>query len=183
MALAQLMETACLSIAAGPAWPIMTDSLNPESVPVSCRLRRYHQPAIATPIAAARKPCSTVTLRAATVGSREEIGWQAKAPAPQERKPLCTNVGQTLSSVNPAISAIVSQLLRERLLPRTPSSSHSHNSANAGIAVRKYAFVSSPKPSVKPSPADSHKSQPRTAIRTASHASSENRTMESPSLP
>src|ERR1039458_9461728 len=110
MALAQLMETACLNIATGPAWPIMTDSLNPESVPVSCRLRRYHQPAIATPIAAARKPCSTVTLRAATVGSREEIGWQAKAPAPQERKPLCTNVGQTLSSVNPAISAIVSQL-------------------------------------------------------------------------
>jgi VWFA-related protein len=32
---------------------------------------------------------------------REETGWQAKAPAPQERKPLRTKVGQTLSSVNP----------------------------------------------------------------------------------
>jgi hypothetical protein len=42
--------------------------------------------------------------------SREKIGWQAKAPAPQERKPLRTKVGQTLSSVNPAISAIFSQL-------------------------------------------------------------------------
>jgi hypothetical protein len=38
--------------------------------------------------------------------SRERIGWQAKAPAPQKRKPLRTKVGQTLSSVNPAISAI-----------------------------------------------------------------------------
>src|ERR1039458_4918670 len=43
-----------------------------------------------------------------------DLGWQAKAPAPQERKPLRTKVGQTLSSVNPAISAIFSQLLRER---------------------------------------------------------------------
>src|ERR1035441_10355883 len=46
--------------------------------------------------------------------SCERIGWQAKAPAPQKRKPLCTKVGQTLSSVNPAISAILSQLLSER---------------------------------------------------------------------
>jgi hypothetical protein len=30
------------------------------------------------------------------------IGWQAEAPAPQNRKPLATKVGQTLSSVNPA---------------------------------------------------------------------------------
>jgi len=35
---------------------------------------------------------------------------QAKAPAPQKRKPMRANVRQTLSSVNPAISAIVSQL-------------------------------------------------------------------------
>jgi len=42
---------------------------------------------------------------AATVRSRKRIGWQAKAPAPQKRKPLRTNVGHTLSSVNPAISA------------------------------------------------------------------------------
>jgi hypothetical protein len=41
---------------------------------------------------------------AARVRDCEEIGWQAKAPAPQKRKPLHTNVGQTLSSVNPAIS-------------------------------------------------------------------------------
>src|ERR1035437_1618622 len=32
-------------------------------------------------------------------------GWQAKAPAPPKRKRLRTSVGQTLSSVNPAISA------------------------------------------------------------------------------
>jgi hypothetical protein len=31
---------------------------------------------------------------------REQIGWQAEAPAPQTRKPLRSNVGQTLSSVN-----------------------------------------------------------------------------------
>jgi hypothetical protein len=29
--------------------------------------------------------------------------WQAKAPAPQKRMPLLTNVGQTLSSINAAI--------------------------------------------------------------------------------
>src|ERR1017187_317930 len=56
----------------------------------------------------------------ASVRSCERIGWQAKAPAkapaPQKRKPLCTKVGQTLSSVNPAISAILSQLLSERPL-------------------------------------------------------------------
>src|ERR1019366_6953658 len=40
-------------------------------------------------------------MRAATVRSCERIGWQAKAPAPQKRKPLSTKVGQTLSSVNP----------------------------------------------------------------------------------
>src|ERR1039458_6571481 len=57
--------------------------------------------------------CDT-PIRAAIVRSCERIGWQAKAPAPQKRKPLCTKVGQTLSSVNPAISAILSQLLRER---------------------------------------------------------------------
>ena len=42
----------------------------------------------------------------------EKIGWQAKAPAPQKH----TNVGQTLSSVNPAISAIFSRLLRRAVL-------------------------------------------------------------------
>jgi hypothetical protein len=47
------------------------------------------------------------------VRSRERIGWQAKAPAPQERKPWCTKVGQTLSSVNPAIPAIFSRILSE----------------------------------------------------------------------
>src|ERR1700728_946566 len=35
--------------------------------------------------------------------SCEGIGWQAKASAPQKRKPLRTNVGQTLSSVNPTV--------------------------------------------------------------------------------
>src|ERR1017187_3909091 len=34
------------------------------------------------------------------------VSWQAKAPAPQTRKPLRTNVGQTLSSVNPVIVVI-----------------------------------------------------------------------------
>jgi hypothetical protein len=47
-------------------------------------------------------------IGAATVRRRERSGWQAKAPAPQEGKPLRTKVGQTLSSVNPAISAISS---------------------------------------------------------------------------
>ena len=53
-------------------------------------------------------------MRAATVRSCERIGWQAKAPAPQKRKPLSTKMGQTLSSVNPAIEAIFSHVLRER---------------------------------------------------------------------
>ncbi|MBZ5622849.1 MAG: gluconate 2-dehydrogenase subunit 3 family protein [Acidobacteriia bacterium] len=35
--------------------------------------------------------------------------WQAKAPAPPERKPLHANVGQTLPSVNPLVSAIPSR--------------------------------------------------------------------------
>src|ERR1039458_825354 len=34
---------------------------------------------------------------------KRPTGWQAKAPAPQTRWPLRTNVGQTLSSVNPVI--------------------------------------------------------------------------------
>jgi hypothetical protein len=33
----------------------------------------------------------------------EEIGRQAKAPAPQKRKPLRAKVGQTLPSVDPAV--------------------------------------------------------------------------------
>jgi VWFA-related protein len=41
-------------------------------------------------------------MRPAKGRSRERIGWQAKAPAPQKHKPLRTKVGQTLSSVNPA---------------------------------------------------------------------------------
>ena len=41
-------------------------------------------------------------MRPAKARSRERIGWQAKAPAPQKHKPLRTKVGQTLSSVNPA---------------------------------------------------------------------------------
>src|ERR1035437_10315203 len=53
------------------------------------------------------------------VRSRKRIGWQAKAPAPQKRTVWRTNVGQTLSSVNPAISAMLLQLLtgRPRGLP------------------------------------------------------------------
>src|ERR1039458_6648294 len=43
--------------------------------------------------------------------SCEKIGWQAKAPAPQARKRLRIKVGQTLSSVNPALSAFLSRLL------------------------------------------------------------------------
>ena len=41
-------------------------------------------------------------FRAATVGSPERNGWQAKAPAPQGQKSFDSIVGQTLSSVNPA---------------------------------------------------------------------------------
>src|ERR1039458_10601333 len=63
--------------------------------------------------------------------SCERIGWQAKAPAkapaPQKRKPLCTKVGQTLWSVNPANSAIFSQLLSERP-PRGLERSEEHTS-------------------------------------------------------
>jgi hypothetical protein len=44
------------------------------------------------------------------MGSCDRLGWQAKAPASQ--------VGQTLSSVNPAISAIFSQVLSRRLRRR-----------------------------------------------------------------
>src|SRR5579864_6270937 len=45
----------------------------------------------------------------------EKIGWQAKAPAPPKRRPLCANVGQTLSSANSVILPISSQTLRARL--------------------------------------------------------------------
>src|ERR1017187_2488705 len=41
----------------------------------------------------------------------EKISWQAKAPAPPRCRTLRVNVGQTLSSVNLAISAISSSLL------------------------------------------------------------------------
>jgi len=52
--------------------------------------------------------------------SWEKIGWQAKsgtdpqtgAPAPPRRKPLRTNVGRTLSSVNPPVSVISRILTR-----------------------------------------------------------------------
>jgi hypothetical protein len=46
-----------------------------------------------------------------SVRSREEIGWQAEAPAPRKRKPLRFNVGQTLSSATPLIISFFSQLL------------------------------------------------------------------------
>src|SRR5450759_997229 len=68
---------------------------------------------------AAHQPLSTepgtghpvgAPITAPSVRSCKKIGWQADPegtpPAPQKRKPLRTNVGQTLSSVNPAISAI-----------------------------------------------------------------------------
>jgi hypothetical protein len=42
------------------------------------------------------------------------IGWQAKAPAPQGCSVLHVNVGQTLSSANPAINPILCQLLTGR---------------------------------------------------------------------
>src|ERR1017187_9629327 len=51
-------------------------------------------------------------IGAASVRSCERVGWQAKAPAPQGRKPLRSNVGQTLSSVNPSITTFFSHLLR-----------------------------------------------------------------------
>jgi hypothetical protein len=50
----------------------------------------------------------------ASVRSCEEIGWQAEAPAPPRCKSFECNVGQTLSSVNPAVRPISSQLLSER---------------------------------------------------------------------
>ena len=43
--------------------------------------------------------------------SCEEIGWQAEAPAPPRCKSFECSVGQTLSSVNPAVRPISSQLL------------------------------------------------------------------------
>src|ERR1035441_45240 len=44
----------------------------------------------------------------AMVRTRRKIGWQAEAPDPPRREPWITSVGQTLSSVNPAILAIFS---------------------------------------------------------------------------
>jgi Ca-activated chloride channel family protein len=52
-----------------------------------------------------------VLIRAARVRSCQAIGWQAKAPAPQERKPLRVKVGQTLSSVNHGIKFIAAAIL------------------------------------------------------------------------
>jgi hypothetical protein len=53
--------------------------------------------------------------RTATVRICEKKGYQAKAPAPPRCKPLHVHVGQTLSSANPAIIPIFSQLLTEAL--------------------------------------------------------------------
>src|SRR5262249_44379284 len=44
-------------------------------------------------------------------GKCEKFGWPAKAPAPPSRRSLTINVGQTLSSVNGAVLAILSHLL------------------------------------------------------------------------
>jgi hypothetical protein len=44
--------------------------------------------------------------RIAKERSRRRIGWQAKAPAPQEHSALRIKVGQALPPVNPANSAI-----------------------------------------------------------------------------
>jgi hypothetical protein len=43
----------------------------------------------------------TGSLTVAALKERYRTGSQAKAPAPPNRKFLCVNVGQTLSSANP----------------------------------------------------------------------------------
>jgi molybdate transport system substrate-binding protein len=60
-------------------------------------------------------------IEAASVRPCKGIDWQAKAPAPQKSKPLRNNVGQTLPSANPAISAIPLQLLGGRFRNSTES--------------------------------------------------------------
>ena len=57
----------------------------------------------------------------------------AEAPAPQRRKPLRTKVGQTLSSVNPAISAIVSQVLTVAALALATFASGCHRAPPTAI--------------------------------------------------
>jgi histidinol dehydrogenase len=64
-------------------------------------LRRL-APAITTLARAEGLEAHARSVEVRTANSHEKIGWQAKAPAPQKRRPLCTKVGQTLSSVNPA---------------------------------------------------------------------------------
>ena len=83
------------------------------------------------PSAVTARNCSFATGRSltlavlsgtASVRSCEEIGWQAEAPAPPRCKSFECNVGQTLSSVNPAVRPISSQLLSER--PGNGTKSH-----------------------------------------------------------
>jgi ABC-type antimicrobial peptide transport system permease subunit len=63
------------------------------------------------------------------------VGWQAKAPAPQERKPLRSSVGQTLSTVNPAIPAVGSQLLGEAGAPYAEALRAALDPAKMGLTV------------------------------------------------
>src|ERR1700693_3055038 len=79
----------------------MIASMRFEKVLYGIAFRKDHSLTVVAPIGAA------------AVRSGETIGWQANAPAPQRGK---TNVGQRHSSVNPAISAILSQFLSKRCL-------------------------------------------------------------------
>ena len=104
-------------------------SFNPAVRPISSQLLREWLPAKASdyavgklgirPCGLARLPGRSLTLAVlsgtASVRSCEEIGWQAEAPAPPRCKSFECNVGQTLSSFNPAVRPISSQLLREWL--------------------------------------------------------------------
>ena len=73
----------------------------------------------------ARRSWKLTPLRFPKVRSCKKIGWQAEAPAPQKHKPLRANVGQTLSSVNPAISAI-------------PGSLNGTATARRGVALHRW---------------------------------------------
>jgi histidinol dehydrogenase len=64
-------------------------------------LRRL-APAIVTLARAEGLEAHARSVEVRTGSSPEEIGWQAKAPAPHQRKPLRTKVGQTLAFVKPA---------------------------------------------------------------------------------
>src|ERR1039457_524306 len=70
------------------------------------------------------------------VRSREESGWEAEAPAPQERRLLRTKVGQTLSSVAPSRLLSVRDMVQAKKKSRPFAASATSSPRDVSGSVR-----------------------------------------------